>query len=103
MKTQAEPEQIEITPEGEARVNGILHNAAGAPELKPRATRSDAGRPRLYVDLPGVKFDLAQSGGREALRAAFLHLTRAAPESERTLLNGIFADMMGLIEDRLAK
>jgi hypothetical protein len=42
---------------------------ANAEPSKPRATRSDKGKPRLYVEMPGVRLDMAHPEARDVLRS----------------------------------
>ena len=71
MSTKLPNEEREVDPQAAANVQRILHPESDAPapeqpqpEKRTRAQRSDKGEPRIFIDAPGVRFDLMHIEGR---------------------------------------
>ena len=76
-----------------------MQSTGAASAEKTRRTRSDAGKPRetLYVELPGVRFNLGVSEGKDALSD---YITALIAQGDATAL-GKLVDSLLLTIDRL--
>lgn len=90
----------ETLPTGPARIAGdAAMQQASASQERTRAERSDKGKPRLFLDIPGVRFDLAH----EFARGAFKNWLRGElqPVGSSGVILSAFDDLLAHI-DRLA-
>ena len=105
---QAELEELHMTPEQlqertERVTESLRANLAPAPEqpqpeTRTRAPRSDKGEPRIFIDAPGVRFDLMHIEGR----ASFEYwLARAYQEGGAVFGNAAVKQLLTHI-DRLS-
>lgn len=86
-----------------ARLGEILHpnttqQPAGTPAKPPRKQRSDAGAVRVYIEIPGARYDLLHDAGRDKVNC---ELKRAIDEGDAELAASITAQLMAHL-DRLA-
>lgn len=64
-----------------------------------RKTRADKDQPRLYVEIPGVRYDISQEEGRAALKCHIGFLVVKADESQ---VLDLFDSVLAIV-DRLLK
>jgi hypothetical protein len=78
--------------------NGIIAQADPEPGRQ-RAKRSDAGKPRVFVDAPGVRFDLMHVEGRASFK---YWIARVYQEGGAVFGNAAVDQLLGHI-DRLSE
>lgn len=124
-KTQAELDELHLTEEqlrerteaaermargddnGSARIAGDnamqQQTQTSTPETRTRKTRSDAGKergPRIYIDAPGVRFDLMHVEGRASFK---YWISRTFQEGGAMFGNAAIDELLAHIDRLVAK
>lgn len=91
--------------ETEVSTNGIVaaHTAELATEARERATRRDKGSVRVYIEVPGVRYDLTEEAGREALLSYVQLDLSEVTEPSGARLSEVFAALLKEIGRLAAK